>query len=389
MGALRRSGKHPVCGPPCRFLHLQLLLFLITQAAPAFGDFRIIPYLSSSVLSAVTMRLFMGSLAAVHLAGASDQQRVPSASGEGLSIGPSQVLLPWMPPAHTAQFPAVRAQLQLEGSGNGVEGRDICFYWAMQNPQVLSLLHPECSASQPATSCLLDRPSAQGWSKSRASCFSRVLVEAVPQPVARRARSWIFASEETAYEGEAEGQQHVSRRAFRSQVLVAPIVRLAFSTRDKRLAIGQLGDVSLLAYDAEGNVFSSLEGLPFLWEVEGQGAIVDVEPVAADAVAGTLARRLVEEIGLKEEQRGGPRWRSDAIVLRGKSTGRATITARLAVAEYAEVPPASVDFLVHELVALSPAALLVPPAAVFRFQLFRLWVGGQCVYVCVSVCVWL
>lgn len=313
-----------------------------------------------------------------------DEQQ-PPVLPEGLSIGPSQVLLPWMPPSHTAQFPAVRAQLQLEGSRGSDDGRDVCFYWALQNPQVISLLHPDCSPTQPAAACRIDGGSIQGWGESRgsgAACFSRVLVEAVPQTVGRRARSWIFASEELPLSSDqagaaaAEGPvaSALGRRAFRSQVLVAPIVRLSFSTRDKRLAIGQLGDVGLLGYDAEGNVFSSLEGLPFLWEVEGEGRIVDLEPVEADAVAGTAARRRVEELGARELQRGGRMWRSDAIVLRGRNTGRATIRARLAVAEYAEVPAASVDFLVLEPVALSPAALLVPPAAVFYFRLLRLWV---------------
>ncbi|KAL8272888.1 hypothetical protein Esti_003197 [Eimeria stiedai] len=336
-----------------------------------------------------TMWLLSGALSVLLFAEVtvSLQPQTPPVLPEGLSIGPSQVLLPWMPPSYTLQLPAVRTQLQLESSGAGIDNGDICFYWAIQNPQVVLLLNPDCSAVQPAASCLIDGSSAQRWNRateSGAPCFSRVLVEAVPQPVPRRARSWIFASEETAFNDDTEyaaasdgQQQHSSRRAFRSQILVAPIVRLSFSTRDKRLAIGQLGDVSLLAYDAEGNVFSSLEGLPFYWEVQGEGEIVDVEPVAADAVAGTPARRLVEERGAQEDQQPGLRWRSDAVVLRGRSTGRATITARLAIAEYAEVPPATVEFLVHELVALTPSALIVPPAAVFYFRLLRLWEDGR------------
>ncbi|KAL8429126.1 hypothetical protein Efla_003179 [Eimeria flavescens] len=334
------------------------------------------------------MGLSLGALSFLLIAEviASHEPHAPGVVPEGLSIGPSQVLLPWMPPSYTAQLPAVRTQLQLEGSAVGAGSDGICFYWAIQNPQVVSLLNPDCSAFQSAASCVIDGNSTQGWAAANGGspCFSRVLVEAVPQPVARRARSWISASEEKAFDSDMQDaaasdgqQQHYSRRAFRSQVLVAPIVRLSFSTRDKRLAIGQLGDVSLLAYDAEGNVFSSLEGLPFYWEVHGEGKIVDVEPVGADAVAGTPARRLVEERGAKEGHHGGPRWRSDAIVLRGRSTGIATITARLAIAEYADVPPASVDFLVHELVALTPSLLLVPPAAVFYFRLVRLWEDGH------------
>ncbi|KAL8447479.1 hypothetical protein Emed_004362 [Eimeria media] len=355
--------------------------------------FRVLSRFSANkayLLAAVsTMWLLSGALSVLLFAelAVSHQPHGPPVLPEGLSIGPSQVLLPWMPPSYTTQLPAVRTQLQLESSGAGIDSGDICFYWAIQNPQVVLLLNPDCSATQPAASCLIDGSSAQGWNRateSGAPCFSRVLVEAVPQPVPRRARSWIFASEETAfssdteYAGASDGQQqHSSRRAFRSQILVAPIVRLSFSTRDKRLAIGQLGDVSLLAYDAEGNVFSSLEGLPFYWEVQGEGEIVDVEPVAADAVAGTPARRLVEERGAQEDQQPGQRWRSDAIVLRGRSTGKATITARLAIPEYSEVPPASVEFLVHELVALIPSALIVPPAAVFSFRLLRLWEDGR------------
>ncbi|OEH74354.1 hypothetical protein cyc_08484 [Cyclospora cayetanensis] len=399
MDTRRLAARHmPKMLSAWRLLQLQLTLLWRTMPGALFGARMAASRIVSPFSGALSLRIWGGTLVLLLFAGLmaaeeQPQQPFPPLLPEGLSIGPSQVLLPWIPPSHTAQFPAVRAQLQLEGSKGSLEGHDICFYWAVQNPQVLSLLHPDCSPVHPAALCRIDggqsssleaRRKSVGAAASGSTCFSRVLVEALPQSVGRRASSWIFASEETSFSSDvsSEGSPQylqASGRAFRSQVLVAPIVQLSFSTRDKRLAIGQLGDVSLIAYDAEGNVFSSLEGLPFVWDVEGEGHIVQVEPVEADAVAGTQARRLVEEVGAKEEQqRGGKmRWRSDAIVLRGKSTGKATVRARLAVAEYGEVPPAEVHFVIHELVALSPAVLLVPPAAVFSLRLLRLWEDGR------------
>ena len=338
---------------------------------------------------------------------------------EGLSIGPSQVLLPWVPPSHASNFPAVRAQLQLEGfNGSPQGGAAICFYWVAQNPQVVSLLQPDCSSDQPAAACRLDgdvgrrggsmgSPPVQGWvSGGRPSCFSRVLVEAAPQSLGRRASSWVFASAERglimgvsdlssvssssegsllpAGGGGGQGIGGLHRRGFRAQVLVAPIVRLSFSTRDKRLAIGQLGDVSLLAYDEEGNVFSSLEGLPFSWHIEGPSDVVAIEPVATDAVAGTPARRLVEAQQQQHQQNHQQPWeegevgiRSDAIVLRGLRTGRVLLRARLALKEYGDVAAAEVSFLVHEVFSLQPTHLLLPPAATFNIRLLRLWVSTQ------------
>ena len=349
---------------------------------------------------------------------AAQQEAAGGGSPEGLSIGPSQVLLPWVPPSVSSHFPAVRAQLQLqqEDAHPSLQGKEVavCFYWASQNRHVVSLLHPDCAAEQAAAACSVEAESeggpqgAAGGPSRGPPCFSRVLVEATPQAVGRRASSWVFASAERGLNttrntagdpwgspGAPEGAAAATaagagagggRRAFRAQVLVAPIVRLSFSTRDKRLAIGQLADVSLLGFDEEGNVFSSLEGLPFEWEIIGEENILSIESVAADAVAGTPARRLVEERGStynyyqqqqqqqQEEEARGVGVRSDAIVLRGLRTGVVTVRARLALEEYKEVKAAEVSFLVVELFTLSPAALLVPPGAVFNIKLLRLWV---------------
>lgn len=52
------------------------------------------------------------------------------------------------------------------------------------------------------------------------------------------------------------------------EVQVAKISRLQILTKKKTVLVDELETLELQGYDVKGNVFSSLEGLPFSWTIK-------------------------------------------------------------------------------------------------------------------------
>ncbi|KYF42433.1 hypothetical protein TGARI_297745A, partial [Toxoplasma gondii ARI] len=298
-----------------------------------------------------------------------------------LKIGPAQVLLP--SPAQAAGRLAsasvsVRTLLIVE-NGSSLAAAP-CFFWSVQHPDLIRVLHPDCAPSQPASACLL--PSTSLSASGAGVCLPRVLVEASHHTPHKRGRSWIFAS--PGRPASSPGRQ-VSPSALRVQAVVAPIARIAFRTRDRRLAVGQLGDVGVLAFDEEGNIFTSLQGLVFIWKFEGERGVLQAEDITSDAEAASATRQWVERSSQSAsgvhtpDSAAGPFWRSDMLLVRGLKTGKATISVRLAGDEHRHVGEARVSFVVHEPVLLLPAFQVLPPAAVFQYRLLRLQESSETV----------
>ncbi|KEP63242.1 UNVERIFIED_CONTAM: hypothetical protein HHA_297745 [Hammondia hammondi] len=297
-----------------------------------------------------------------------------------LKIGPAQVLLP--SPAQTdgrlaSASVSVRTLLIVENGSSLAEAP--CFFWAVQHPDIIRVLHPDCAPSQPASACLL--PATSLSASGAGVCLPRVFVEASHPTPHKRGRSWIFASPGRP----ASPESQVSPSALRVQAVVAPIARLAFRTRDRRLAVGQLGDVGVLAFDEEGNIFTSLQGLVFVWKFEGERGVLQAEDITSDAEAASATRQWVERSsqrasgGHTPDSAAGPFWRSDMLLVRGLKTGKATISVRLAGDEHRHVGEARVSFVVHEPVLLLPAFQVLPPAAIFQYRLLRLQESSESV----------
>ncbi len=83
-------------------------------------------------------------------------------------------------------------------------------------------------------------------------------------------------------------------------VYVAPIVRLEIMTTVRRLALFEAETLSVLAYDAKGNVFSSLDGLNFFWRSDwaNSGGSGDQVPLKIRRIRES---EVMEDRGLEQE----------------------------------------------------------------------------------------
>ena len=117
------------------------------------------------------------------------------------------------------------------------------------------------------------------------------------------------------------------------------------------------------AYDAEGNVFSSLQGLRFRWLITSGGEYLGMSRLKDLLQQVTDYRRDVENSG----------YHCDMVVVDGKATGRATVTLKIEEPGYEHVPIAQTQIVVSEPFTIVPSIeVYIPPRALVRYRLFRI-----------------
>ena len=116
------------------------------------------------------------------------------------------------------------------------------------------------------------------------------------------------------------------------EVQVATVESLQLLTNFRVLHVDDNEMVSLQAFDSEGNVFSSLEGLRFKWTAHPPG-IVEVMPLTKSAVQVSSIRRDIENTGFL----------TDIVQLAGLSTGVVSVSVKLHEPGYENLPPAVVS----------------------------------------------
>eukprot|EP00698_Gefionella_okellyi_P012142 TRINITY_DN3245_c0_g1_i1.p1 TRINITY_DN3245_c0_g1~~TRINITY_DN3245_c0_g1_i1.p1 ORF type:complete len:1738 (+),score=496.49 TRINITY_DN3245_c0_g1_i1:83-5296(+) len=145
-----------------------------------------------------------------------------------------------------------------------------------------------------------------------------------------------------------------SGRTLRCEVVVNDIVRLEVLTTRRTVHVGDFEVLQVQAFDAEGNVFSAVETLPFAWSV-GPG-VVQIVPFSDAPVSH------------QQHANHG----TSSVLVRGVSTGYAQVSVALELEGY-NVMPMSVPMAVVEPLALQPAVVVVvAPGAHLQYKLLRL-----------------
>lgn len=141
-------------------------------------------------------------------------------------IDPVLALLPWTP----RDVPGQRVTFSLHAYGG-------CYIWSSQRPDLVEVT---------------------GVPKGNKACAEdAVVVPTSATPYGGRV--WVFARDQ---ESDVE---------LRCEVHVAPIARISIDTPARSIGVDTVETVTIRATDGHGNVFSSLEGLWFLWESSDLG----------------------------------------------------------------------------------------------------------------------
>ncbi|PAV62248.1 hypothetical protein WR25_25032 [Diploscapter pachys] len=204
-----------------------------------------------------------------------------------------------------------------------------CFTWRSNRPDIATI-HPVGSDT----------------------CSDTAIVRSVPKALSSSHPSTIIFIDEKS------SGVHLS-----CTVQVAEIHRIQIETVAKMLYIdADPSRMMLKAYDAEGDVFSSLGELPVEWEL---GNTIGSRPLRIVSFDKSSYEAPKEIILLEERKKKG-----HTILLEGVSTGSATLTARFSDHHFNAIAPTSLDLMVVASLVLQPSVVYVPVQANVKFSVF-------------------
>ncbi|KAI6647347.1 Nuclear pore membrane glycoprotein [Oopsacas minuta] len=244
----------------------------------------------------------------------STQFRLSSLSNIEIALNQPQVLLPANPES------GVRANFTLKA----VDG---CFTWKSTRPEVASV--------QPLY-LLQDKP----------QCSRHGVVTSETDAITRL--SAVVLAEEL-----------ISGHLLRCDILIDSIQRIAIKTTTRELLVEEAPEeFQILAYDQEGNVFSSLGGLKFHWSIhlDDENRMQKFAPESIITFVKFADSNYEADDVIKDlESRGS---RGDRILIQGLQTGTAIVSARLVESFPVDTPTPedAVRVLVMENIMLFPSS---------------------------------
>ncbi|XP_058458190.1 nuclear pore membrane glycoprotein 210 [Malaya genurostris] len=206
------------------------------------------------------------------------------------------------------------------------------------------------------------------YDDSNDDCSYRVLVTVINKE--KRRNTAIVLAEDL-----------VTGEVLRCDVILDVIDQLGVLTTTRELYLEEAPETfELWALDAQGNAFTTLEGIEFNWQVASHRA-VDVRQGEPDSAWSQVLRFLtfseskfhvVPKAVEKLEQAGGQGY---MVLLEGINTGSARVTAKLPYAEYNHVPPVEVNIMVLANLILDPSDVYIMTGDTVSFKVLQLKQG--------------
>ncbi|XP_039450976.1 nuclear pore membrane glycoprotein 210 [Culex pipiens pallens] len=171
----------------------------------------------------------------------------------------------------------------------------------------------------------------------------------------------------------------VTREVLRCDVILDVIDQLGVLTTTRELYLEEAPETfELWALDAQGNAFTTLEGIEFNWQVASHRAVEtrhvgdDWSQVLRFLTFSESKFHVVPRAVERLEQAGAKAY---MILLEGINTGSAKVTAKLPYAEYAHVAPVEVNIMVLANLILVPSDVYILTGDTVNFQVLQLKQG--------------
>ncbi|XP_055645354.1 nuclear pore membrane glycoprotein 210 [Toxorhynchites rutilus septentrionalis] len=164
---------------------------------------------------------------------------------------------------------------------------------------------------------------------------------------------------------------------LRCDVILDVIDQLGVLTTTRELYLEEAPETfELWALDAQGNAFTTLEGIEFTWRIVSHRS-AELQPRDWNQVLTFLAFsessfHTVPKAVAKLEAAG---LQGSMILLVGVNTGSARVTATLPYVDYVHVPSVEVDIMVLANLILSPSDVYIMPGDTVNFKVLQLKQG--------------
>lgn len=173
----------------------------------------------------------------------------------------------------------------------------------------------------------------------------------------------------------------VTGEVLRCDVILDVIDQLGVLTTTRELYLEEAPETfELWAQDAQGNAFTTLEGVEFNWQLASHRA-VDFKHGDSDKAWSQVLRFLsFSESKFHTVPRAIEKLEQNAVrgymvLLEGINTGSARVTAKLPYPEYSHVPPVEVNIMVLANLILDPSDVYVMTGDTVNFKVLQLKQG--------------
>ncbi|XP_053675808.1 nuclear pore membrane glycoprotein 210 [Anopheles nili] len=174
----------------------------------------------------------------------------------------------------------------------------------------------------------------------------------------------------------------VTGEVLRCDVILDVIDQLGVLTTTRELYLEEAPETfELWAQDAQGNAFTTLEGIEFHWQIASHRSHDSRHGVAGDSSWSQVLRFLTfSESKFHVVPRAIERLEAAGVqgymvLLDGINTGSARVKAKLPHAEYSHVPPVDVDIMVLANLILDPSDVYILPGDTIEFKVLQLKQG--------------
>ena len=231
-----------------------------------------------------------------------------------------------------------------------IQAYEGCYQWSTANSKIVAL-------SQVPGPILVFDPDSPYPSSERSSEGMTCFPEAVLKPISTVESPPVTLITATDL---------LNQDSLKCEVKLSKIRKLEILTTVKSFRVQDYQTLIAQAYDEEGNVFSSLEGLRFKWQIVNGNEAMGIPRLKDSLVTSSEARREIENSN----------YMSDVILVEGKSTGVANISLKIEEPGYENIPVTWTSISISEPFALVPSPqVYLPPRSALDFELYKIYEG--------------
>ena len=235
-------------------------------------------------------------------------------------------------PASNRHISSLNLLLPVSKSTNVVyelEAFNGCYDWTSSNSEVLSVRN------------------VQTHTESNVPCYNKAVVR-VESSVVHPGVIWLIAKD------------RLSGHMLKCESKVALVHRIEILTRLRTIYVDDFETLELIGYDAEGNSFSTLEGLKFDWHISQSQHLAEFWDFRDSGIKTTKIREDIERSGS----------RTDNVVLKGLTTGRITVSSAVKDLAYSNVSTEVVVHIIEHFVVVPEGNLYVLPCNKIQLKIF-------------------
>lgn len=233
----------------------------------------------------------------------------------------------------------------------------------LKNINTLNLLQPTIQDSNDQRAIKYKLQAFNGCYKWRSSNPTVIQIEQIPNEDDKNCSDIAYVSgvNNKSYPGVIwiTATDIETGDVLKCEARVAVINRIEILTKLRTIDVGNFEELEILAYDSEGNSFSTLQGMKFEWSIDQKDSLSDFVSYKESSRKASETRESLEM----------SHFQSDMIVLKGQKTGSVIVNSRQNEKGY-QVKTSVKIFIIEHFVLNPENEIYTQPFSQLQFDLY-------------------